>query len=111
MKKFIVIYHAPQGFSKQEATPEDMQKGMEAWMAWAKKCGNQLIDLGSPLGGGQELNPDGSSKASSHGVAGYSVVQAEDLTAAKKLFDGHPHLAWAAGCTIEIHECMPLPGQ
>ena len=112
MKKFIVLYHAPMDAMQQTANmkPEDQAKGMEAWMEWAKKCGDKLVDLGSPLMNGQQLTPDGKSKGSDKNVAGYSILQAENMDDAKKLFQGHPHLGWNAACSIEVHETMPLPG-
>lgn len=112
MKQFIVIYHAPIDFLKQsaEASKEEMEKGMEAWMAWAQKCGDQLVDMGKPLMGGQALKPDGSSVASTREVCGYSILKAEDIEGAKKLLEGHPHLAWNGACAIEVHEEMPMPG-
>lgn len=112
MKKFIVIYHAPIDAMQQTAklSPEDQAKGMEAWMQWAKKCGNKLVDLGSPLMNGQQLSPDGKSKNSDKNVAGYSVLQAANMEEAKALLNGHPHLGWNAACSIEVHETMPLPG-
>lgn len=112
MKKFIVIYHAPLDAMQQMANVpiEEQAKGMEAWMAWAKKCGNKLVDMGAPLMGGQALNPDGTSKNSNKEVSGYSVLQAENMDEAKKLLQGHPHLGWNAACSIEVHETMPLPG-
>jgi len=44
MKNFVVIYHAPTSFIEQskDASPEEMQKGMEQWMEWAGKCGASL---------------------------------------------------------------------
>ena len=110
MKKFIVIYHAGAASwdLMKDASPEDMQKGMEQWMAWAAKCGDGLVDMGSPLGGGQRLSRSGSSP-SDRGVIGYSVLQAEDMEAAKALLAEHPHLAWADGCDIEVHESMSPP--
>jgi hypothetical protein len=112
MKKFIVIYHAPIDAMEQTAktSPEDQAKGMEMWMQWAQKCGDKLVDLGTPLANGQQLSPDGKSKNSSKNVAGYSVLQAENMEEAKALLKGHPHLAWNAACSIEVHETMPLPG-
>lgn len=112
MKKFIVIYHAPAEALAQSAnaTPEEMQKGMEPWMAWAAKCGDKLVDLGTPLMGGQKLLPDGGVESSQREVAGYSILQASDMNEAKSLLQGHPHLGWAGGCEIEVHEAMPLPG-
>ena len=112
MKKFIVIYHAPLDFMKDMAntTPEDRKKGMEEWMVWAEKCGSKLVDMGAPLMNGQQLIPDGTSKISDKNVVGYSILDAEDLEEAKGLLKGHPHLAWNAQCSIEVHETMPMPG-
>ncbi len=111
MKKFIVIYHAPgeAGMHTNEMTPEQQAKGMEAWMTWAKKCGDKLVDMGSQLANGQSLTAAGSS-ASNKQVSGYSVLQANDMKEAISLLQGHPHLAYNAECSIEVHESMPIPG-
>ena len=111
MKKFVVIYHAPASAVEQTQgmSPDEMQEGMKAWMEWAAKCGDALVDFGSPLTGGQKLSTSGSSP-SDKDVIGYSIVQAEDLEGAKALLTGHPHLQWAGGCEIEVHESMPVPG-
>jgi len=111
MKKYIVIYTAPVEASQQMAqtSPEDQAKGMQAWMEWAKKCGDKLVDLGSPLTGGQKLSSSGST-ASSLNIAGYSVLQADNMEEAKSLLKGHPHLGWNAACSIEVYETMPIPG-
>ncbi len=112
MKKFMVIYHAPTSLMAQteKASPEEMQKGMEAWMQWAEKCGDQLVDFGNPLAGGLKLSPGGGSNTSTRGVVGYSVLQAQNIEEAKALLEGHPHLAWDGACEIEVHEAMPPPG-
>jgi len=112
MKKFIVLYYAPADAQKQTAsmTAEQQAKGMELWMQWAKNCGNKLVDLGAPLANGQRLSPDGKSRNSTMNIAGYSVLQAENMEEAKGLLKGHPHLGWNADCNIEVHETMPLPG-
>lgn len=112
MKNFIVLYHAPADLMKQTAntTPEEQAKGMEAWMQWAQKCGDKLVDLGAPLMNGQRLGGNGQSQSSNKDVVGYSVLQAENMDDAKALLDGHPHMAWDAACSIEVHETMPLPG-
>ena len=110
MKKFMVIYYAPAELTARmaEASPEEMQKGMEPWMAWAGKCGDGLLDLGTPLGNGQRVVPGGCS-ASTKDVTGYSILLAESMEAARKMLEGHPHLGWGAGCEIEVYESMPLP--
>ncbi len=113
MKKFIVIYHAPaeamEGMAN--ATPEEMAEGMKPWMEWAARCGSQLVDMGTPLMGGIRLSPDGGANPSDKEVTGYSVLQAENMEGAKALLQGHPHLNWQGGCSIEVHESAPLPGE
>ncbi len=111
MKKFVVIYHVPISAKEQmnSATPEEMKKGMEAWMSWAQKCGSGLVDLGTPLGASQNITKSGSSETDGDIVAGYSILQAESMEEAKEMLKGHPHLEWVDGCGIEIHECLPLP--
>ena len=111
MKKFIVIYHAPAAFKQMKnASKEEMKKSMESWMAWAKKCGSKLLDLGAPLGNGQKLSKS-SSTPSKRDVVGYSILQANSMDEAKEMLKEHPHFAWAAGCEIEVHESLPMPGQ
>ena len=112
MKKFIVLYTASQDAQQQTANmkPEDQAKGMEMWMQWAAGCGDKLIDLGAPLMNGQQLNSDGKSTGSKLNIAGYSILEAENMEDAKALMKNHPHLGWNADCTIEVHETMPLPG-
>ena len=112
MKKFIVIYHATNDAMKAmaSASKEEQAKGMEGWMKWAQKCGSQLVDMGAPLMGGQALDPKGTSKNSSKEVTGYSILQAKDMKDAMSLLQGHPHLAYGAACSIEVHETMPVPG-
>ena len=110
MGKYIVIYHAPASAWEQmgSASSDDMKKGMEQWMEWAKSCGDGLVDMGTPLGGGQKLTKSGSSPSDKE-VLGYSILQADDMEGAKALLKGHPHLEWAAGYEIEVHEALALP--
>ena len=111
MKKYVVLYTAPIEASQQmaEVPPEEQAKGMQAWMQWAQRCGDKLVDLGSPLTGGQKLSPNGSSNSNLN-IAGYSILQADSIDEAKALLQGHPHLGWNADCTIEVYETMPIPG-
>jgi len=112
MKKFIVIYHAPMTWQETDnSDPEEMKKGMELWMKWAKSCGDKLVDFGQPLTSGLKLNAKGESVASSKEVCGYSILQAENMDEAKSLMKDHPHLNWTTECEIEIHESMPTPGE
>jgi hypothetical protein len=93
MKKYVVLYTAPIEASQQmqQVPPEEQAKEMETWMQWAQRCGDKLVDLGSPLAGGQKLSPSGSSDSNLN-IAGYSILQADNMDEAKKLLQGHPHL-------------------
>ena len=110
MKKFIVLYRAPKAAMEMmsKASPEEIKKGMEPWMVWAKKCGSGLVDMGTPLGNGQKLTPKGSS-VSNKEVTGYSILEAESMEKAKEMLKGHPHLNWNPACEIEVYESLPLP--
>jgi len=112
MKKYVVIYHAPIDAMQQTegSSEEDMDNGMEAWMTWARKCGDKLVDLGTPLGNGLKLVPGGESTGSNRQVCGYSILQANSMEEAEGLLEDHPHLQWDAACEIEIHESLALPG-
>ncbi len=112
MKKFIVTYLAPidAAWKTAESSPEEMEKGMKAWMDWAQKCGDKLVDFGNPLGNGLTLGPGGSAESSDSKIIGYSILQADSLNEAKALLMEHPHLDWNAACEIEIHESLAMPG-
>ena len=77
MTKFLVLYLAPATAAEAMAgaSPEDMQKGMEPWMAWAARCGDKLVDMGSPLGSGQRITSVGGAPSGTE-VTGYSSKEA-----------------------------------
>lgn len=110
MSKFVFIYHAP--MTPAEATPptaEQMEAVMGAWNAWAGKVGDGMVDFGTPLAGGVRVTTDGTSP-STREVAGYSIIEANDLAAALELATSHPHLSMPGGCEIEVHEAQAIPG-
>ena len=104
MSKFLVLLpgtHDRRGADGRRY-PEQAQAGMEAWMAWAQRAGDAVVDLGAPLAvvepGGDAGDP----------VGGFSVLQAADAEALVNVLDGHPHAAM--GGTIEILEFLSMPG-
>ncbi len=104
MTKYLVLYRATMSAAEQmsQNDPDQAQAGMEAWMAWANRAGDAVVDLGSPLGvvepGGDGGDP----------IAGYSILQAESAEALAAVLDGHPHTSW--GGTIETLEMLAMPG-
>jgi hypothetical protein len=111
MKRFIVLYHAPAAAAEKmgSVTPEEAKRGMEPWVAWAKKIGSGLVDLGTPLGNGMRVTVAGVAPSDKE-VVGYSILQAESMDEAVAMLKEHPHLEWADFCSIEVHESMALPG-
>jgi len=109
MKRFIVIYYAPQSFTKdmKNKSAEDMKKGQEEWMHWAMVIGDGLVDMGAPLGNGEVIEKSKTSKSTSE-IVGYSVLQAENIGEAAKMLQEHPHLKWSSGCRIEVFEAMKM---
>jgi hypothetical protein len=114
MKKFLVIYHIPKdaAWQPEKATPEQIAEGMKLWEDWARNCGNKLIDTGSPLANSIVLGPNGESKNSNASVAGFSILEAENMDEVISLLKGNPHLSgWSSEATIEVHESMDAPGK
>ena len=107
MKKFMILYVAPVTAQAQmNVSPEDLKKGMEPWMAWFKKTGKAMSDMGAPLGNGMHFSKRGSSKGKMK-VTGYSVIQAEDMEGVKAILKGHPHYMLPKA-SIEVLEIMPM---
>ena len=104
MTKYLVLYRSGMTASEQMAqnTPDQAQAGMDAWMAWAGKAGDAIVDLGSPT---SVVDPGGDS---GDPIGGYSILQAESPEALAAVLEGHPHKA--TGGSIETLEMLSMPG-
>jgi len=104
MSKYLILYRAKTTAAEQMmgSTPEEAQAGMEAWMAWAQRAGEAVVDLGAPLNLVQEGGDTGDP------VGGFSMLQAESAEALSAVLEGHPHTVM--GGTIEVLEFLPMPG-
>lgn len=110
MKKFLVLYMAPMSGADQmqNGDPEQMKGTLEAWTAWYTKAGSAVVDPGAPLGTTEHVGENEHPNADVH-VSGYTIIQAEDMDAAKAMLELHPHLSMPHSC-IEVLEMMPMPG-
>src|SRR5690349_21294080 len=110
MSKFLVLYLSPVSAEQQmqNASPEDMQKGMEPWMKWFGAHTQAIVDQGAPTGNELNVTKTGSSKPHTF-IGGYSILQAEDAAAVKAMLADHPHFMMG-GNSIEVLEIMPMPG-
>ena len=97
------------------ASPEQMQKTMEKWVAWFKELGakGHIKDTGHPLEhtgkvvkGRQKIVNDGPYAEAKDVVGGYIVVNAKDLDQAVELSKGCPILE--AGGSVEVRPIQKL---
>jgi hypothetical protein len=110
MAKFMILYKSSTSARDQMAngTPEQMKAGMEAWMAWAGKAGDAIVDLGAPLAATTSVG-SGSSTVGGEDISGYSIVQSDSAEALTSLMQEHPHL-YMPGNSIQVLEFLAMPG-
>jgi hypothetical protein len=104
MAKFIYLYRGP----APDLTPEQAGERIAAFGAWVEKVGTALVDIGSPFGASISIRDDGM-EGSAGDLIGYTIVEADDLPAAKALTHGLPFLSGSDGrCAVEIFELLPM---
>jgi hypothetical protein len=79
-------------------------------MEWGTKHTAAIVMQGGPLGKTKNASPRGIDNVT-NAMTGWTVVQAESHEAAAKMFENHPHFAIFPGDSVEIMECLPIPGQ
>src|SRR5262245_45166113 len=117
MKKFLAIYigttpNSPDSrWSKlDEAKRKELQQsGIKAWGSWMAANQRAIVEARWPLGKTMLASPHGISDVR-NALTGYVIVQAESHDAAAKLFENHPHFTIFPGDSVEIMECLPIPG-
>jgi hypothetical protein len=111
MSQFTYLFRG----RETSASPEQMQKTMEKWVAWFKELGanGHLKDPGHPLEhtgkvvkGKQKIVNDGPYAEAKDVVGGYILIEAEDLPHAAELAKGCPILE--AGGSVEVRPIQKL---
>ena len=118
MKRFLAIYIGTEDAHKRAQWNElDEEKraaleasGIQAWMEWGKTNSAAIVEHGGPLGKTKRASTQGLTDIK-NSMTGYVIVQAESHEAAARLFENHPHFSIFPGDSVEITECLPLPGQ
>ena len=83
--------------------------GIQAWHAWVIKNEKSIVYMGAPLGTTKQVSRKG--VANTHNEMGaFTVVQADSHASAAKLFKDHPHFTIFPGESVEVMECMKIPG-
>jgi hypothetical protein len=107
MAKYIYLYRGPDP-AASAPTPEQSAARMAAFGAWMERVGHSLVDVGSPFGISRSVRDDGT-EGPAGGLIGYSIVEADDLAAAKAFTEGLPFLSGNDGtCAVEIFELQSM---
>jgi len=118
MKKFMAIYTGSAtsanrvAWDRLDAEERNRRQsaGMKAWQEWMAAHLSAVVDGGGPLGKTKCVTRQGISDIRNN-MAAYVIVQAESQEAAARLFENHPHFAIFPGDSVEIMECLPIPGR
>lgn len=117
MPRFLAIYVGTADARKDsewDRLPPETRKqreadGMKAWGEWGARNQGAIVDGGTPLGKTKRVGRDGISDTTNTSV-GYVIVEAPSHEAAARLFKNHPHFAVFPGDSVEVMECLPMPG-
>jgi hypothetical protein len=119
MKTFLAIYLGSAAASTQRSSWERLDEatrsarqasGMKAWGDWMAAHKDAVVATGGPLGKTKRASRDGIADTK-NSLTGYVIVQAESHDAAARMFEHHPHFAIFPGESVEIMECLPIPGR
>lgn len=110
MKSFLALYMgstSPDAQSPANLGEETIAAGMKAWGDWMVRHADVIVVTGGPLGKTLKTSAGGVTSLR-NAVTGYVVVRAETHEAA--LFLAHPHFTIFPGDSVEVMECLPIPG-
>jgi hypothetical protein len=112
MTEFLYIYRGRDTY----ASPEQMQKATEKFIAWVKNLatqghlkspGNPLEDAGMVIKGKQKVVTDGPYAEAKDIIAGYSIIEAKDIRQAAELAKDCP--IYEGGGSVEVRPIRKLP--
>ena len=115
MKNFLAVYlGTPAAMSAWNSLPDAVKSerqaaGLKAWHDWVDRNNGRIIEIGAPLGKTKGVSKAGIADVRNNMTA-FTVVRAESHEEAAKLFENHPHFTIFPGESIEIMECLPIPG-
>jgi hypothetical protein len=105
MAKYLYVYHG--GGSMAQASKEEQDRAMQAWMGWFGQLGASVVEAGNPVGrsttvkNGAVENDGGANPAT-----GYSIIEASSTDEAVAKARGCPILM--AGGSVEVAEILPV---
>lgn len=112
MKKFLALYIGSATAAEKAAAvidEDERARGMAAWGSWMNANQFSIIYAGGPLGPTKRASADGVADTR-NSLTGYVIIEAESHDAAARMFKDHPHFAIFPGDSVEIIECLAIPG-
>jgi hypothetical protein len=115
MKTFLAVFlGTPAAMKRWDKLParvrrEREKEGMKAWHAWVARNAGSLCEPGAPLGSTKRIDRKGISNTRNQ-LAAFNVVRAPNHRAAAQLFRNHPHFMIFPGDSVEVMECLEVPG-
>lgn len=104
MAKYVLVF---KGGSVPE-TEAEQQQVMADWGTWFASMGQAVVDAGEPFGPSMSVAGDGTtSDGATSNLTGYTIVTADNLSAAADMAKGCPILAGGAG-SIEVYETFSM---
>lgn len=116
MSEFVYLFRVDAAEqSERMGTPERAQQSMQAWMAWMrqleasghlKQRGQPLDRTGTVVRGKTRIVTDGPFAEAKDLVAGFIVVEADDIGQAAQLANGCPILE--GGGAVEVRPVLAM---
>jgi hypothetical protein len=103
MPDYVFVYY---GGTNSTQSSDEQKETMEVWTAWFQKLGKSVVDMGAPTKPGRTVTSAGGRPTGKHGIAGYSIIKANNLGAAVNLAKSHPDVA--RGLKIGVYELVRM---
>ena len=110
MPRFVAVYTMkPEDVAAFRALPKSEQEaidraGLKAWEEWGQRNAAAIVATDVMVGKTTRVTRTGVGDAWNQ-IAGFTIVETPDITAAARLFVNHPHIAIFPGDGIDI---MPV---
>ena len=99
MAKYLVTYHG----SEMPHDPEAMAAARAAFMDWAAKAGEALVEPGAPVRSSWTISNAGREDGPAHGpIMGWSIIESEDAESAASRLGDHPFIG--RGGVLQVGE-------
>jgi hypothetical protein len=114
-KTFLAVFTGVKAsMQKWEKLPSKTRReretaGIQAWHAWVAENKKSIVEMGAPLGTTKQVDRKGVTNTSNE-LSAFVIVQADSHATAAALFKNHPHFMIFPGKSVEIMECLDIPG-